>query len=92
MRTLVSGSPLGYSPLRRMRRYSSDRGYYPQCYLIDYYVRNSKNDNNFFGVVPDIHFASPLLAYKLSISEKSTAIKSIECDGNTNELAKTLTE
>jgi hypothetical protein len=36
--------------------------------------------------------ASPLLAYKLGILEKSTAIKPIGCDGNTNELAKALTE
>jgi hypothetical protein len=43
-------------------------------------------------VVPDIHFAPPLLAYKLGILEKSTAIKLVEFDGNTNELAKALTE
>ena len=92
MRTLVFGSPLVNSPPRRMRRYSSNRGYCPQCYLIDYYVRNSKNDNNFFGVVPDNRFASPLLAYKFGILEKSTGIKLVEFDGNTNELAKALTE
>jgi hypothetical protein len=43
-------------------------------------------------VVPDNRFASPLLAYKFGILEKSTGIKLVEFDGNTNELAKALTE
>lgn len=44
------------------------------------------------GVVPDIHFASLLLADKLGILEKSIAIKRVEFVGGTGELAKALTE
>jgi sulfonate transport system substrate-binding protein len=44
------------------------------------------------GVVPDIHFASLLLADKLGILEKSIAIKRMEFAGGTGELARALSE
>lgn len=43
------------------------------------------------GVVPDIHFASLLLANKLGLLEKRIAIKRTEFAGGTGELAKALT-